>query len=108
MKGIADIYRAEIVRAVFGPGAHAAQIADPTRLAQIAEHLAGCEEAQAIIRAKGHGHAGMSFVELARSLPDHAIGKIKRLFRPADPKPVMVTEHGYPDIGEMHDIWSAR
>ena len=55
MNNIARIYRAEIMRAAFGPGAEPAQAADLDRLNQIAERLAECKEVHGILRAKGHG-----------------------------------------------------
>lgn len=80
MNNIARIYRAEILRAVMGDKANEVKVSDIERLNQIAEHLATCEEAQSIIRAKGYGTAGMTFIELARSLPECALGRIKKLF----------------------------
>jgi len=70
MKGPADVYLAEILRAVLGDKANECKVADIERLNTIAAHLVDCEEAKAILRAKGCGTAGMTFVELARSLPE--------------------------------------
>ncbi|MBD8565041.1 hypothetical protein IFU01_12320 [Oxalobacteraceae sp. CFBP 8763] len=83
MNDIARIYRAEILRAVLGSGAHAAKAADLHRLNQIAEHLAECEEAQSMLRAKGHGGPGTSIVEMARQVPANVRQVIKALFTPA-------------------------
>src|SRR5205823_2195619 len=101
MNAAAIIYRAEIIRAVLGDRAHESKIADVHRLNQIAEHLAECEHAQTILRAKGHGGAGMSFIDVARGVPDNVRGKLKKLF---GPKQVAA----YPDLGEINDIWSAH
>jgi len=69
MNDIARIYRTEILRAAFGPGAGPSQAADLARINQIAQHLADCHDAQEILRANGHGAAGMSVVDVARSVP---------------------------------------
>ena len=69
MNNIARIYRAEILRAVLGPGAAPAQAADLNRLNQIAERLAECEEVHGILRAKGHGRPGTTVVDSARMVP---------------------------------------
>lgn len=101
MNAEALIYRAEIIRAVLGNGVSEHKVADMHRLNQIAEHLAQCEQAQTILRAKGHGTAGMSFVDLVRSVPDNVREKLHRLFgAPAAPR--------YPDLGEVADIWSSH
>jgi hypothetical protein len=97
----ARLYRAEIIRAAFGERAHECKVADMHRLNQICEHLATCEEAQTIIRAKGHGTAGMSFVELARSVPDNVREKLKRFFG-APPAARC------PDLGEADTAWSRQ
>lgn len=101
MNNTARIYRSEILRAVLGDKANAVRAVDIERLNKIAEHLAACEEAQSIIRAKGHGTAGMTFVELARDVPDSPLGRIKKLFA-GEPVP------RYPDLAESGDAWSAR
>lgn len=101
MNNIARIYRAEILRAVLGPGAHEAKVANIERLNQIAEHLMDCEDAKTILRSKGYGAAGMTFVEMARSIPEDVRNLLKRVFKPKQQAP-------YPDIGEVHDIWTAR
>lgn len=108
MNEIAKMYRAEILRAVLGSGLSTANVANLTRLNQIAEHLAECENAQTILRAKGHGGAGMTFVDVVRSVPDSIEGKIKRLFSSGERKVVTVIKHAYPDIGEVHDAWPAH
>ena len=109
MSDIGDIYKAEILRAVFGPGAHTFKAHDAHRLRQIAERLADTEEAQSILRAKGHGAAGMSLLDIVRRVPNGARGMLRNLFRrtgatlasdePADTNP---------SLGEVHDIWSTR
>lgn len=52
MRGPADIYVAEIVRAVLGSQASQTKVADLARVRRIAEHLLQCEDAQAALRAK--------------------------------------------------------
>jgi hypothetical protein len=108
MNETARIYRAEILRAMTGNAFNTERVHDLHRLNRLCEHLAECEHAQTILRAKGHGTAGTTFVDLAHSVPDSIPGKIKSMFHRTDPKPIMVTEHGYPDIGELHDIWGVR
>ena len=101
MNDIARVYRSEMIRAVLGSRANELKVADMHRLNQLAEHMAECEHAQTILRAKGHGTAGMTFVDLARSVPDNVREKLKKLFgAPAVAR--------YPDLGEVNDIWSAR
>lgn len=82
MNNIARIYRAEILRAAFGPGAAPAQAADLNRLNQIAERLAECEEVHGILRAKGHGRPGTTIVDSARQVPSNSPQVMKDLFRP--------------------------
>ena len=81
MKGPADVYRAEILRAVMGEHANDCKVANIERLNQITEYLVDCEDAKAILRAKGYGAAGMTFVELACSLPENVRGILRDLFR---------------------------
>lgn len=102
MNNTARIYRAEILRAVLGPNASELKVDNPARLAQFAEHLAMCEEAQQALRAKGYGHAGMTFLEVVREVPTNALGRLKNLFatKPAAPP--------QPAASEVHDIWSGR
>lgn len=102
MSSITDIYLAEILRAAVGTGAGSSSAADLTRLRQIAARLADCEEAQSILRAKGYGQSGMTFVEEMRDVPVNAHGILKKLFKPA------LTLDAYPDLGEVSDFWSAR
>lgn len=109
MSDIGDIYKAEILRAVLGPGAHGVKVSDPHRLRQLAERLADSEETQSILRAKGYGAAGMSLLDIVRSVPESARGILRNLFRRtaatlASDKPADT----YPSLGEVHDIWSAR
>jgi hypothetical protein len=108
MKGPIDVYRAEILRAVLGAGANESKVANIERLNQIAAHLVDCEDAKSILRAKGYGAAGMSFVELARSLPENVRGLRRELFRKQRRAPSMPSTGQYPERDEVHDIWSAR
>jgi hypothetical protein len=101
MNDIALRYRTEILRAVLGPRASELKADDLTRLNQIAEHLAQCEVAQAALRARGYGRAGMTFIEIVREVPTNALGRLKKLF---EPKP---SPQSHPDIGELHDIWTS-
>lgn len=99
-----EIYRAVILRAVLGPRASATKVDDLARLNRLCDHLAECEEAQRILRRKGYGKPGMSFVELVTSVPDHVRGLLKGLFKPAgmkDPEDRAALE-------ETFDIWSSR
>jgi hypothetical protein len=102
MNDIALRYRAEILRAVLGPRASELKADDITRLNQIAEHLAQCEEAQAALRARGYGHAGMTFVEIVREVPTNALGRLKTLFAPK------ASSKERPGLDEVSDIWSSR
>jgi predicted glycosyltransferase len=100
MNDIARIYRAEILRAVLGPGAHSAKAVDLHRLNQLAEHMAACEEAQTILRAKGHGGPGTSIVESARQVPANVKHVIRVLFSgPAAPRDA--------GIEQAHEPWKA-
>lgn len=101
MKDAAKIYRAEILRAVLGPAAHTGKVHDMARLNQIAEHLANCEDAQSILRAKGHGSAGMTFVEVARDVPPNVRQVIKRLFRTPHSESLSA-------LGQVDDCWSTH
>jgi hypothetical protein len=100
----AEIYRAVILRAVLGPGYSATKVADLKQLNRIADHLAECEEAQRILRRKGYGKSGMTFIELAACIPDHVRGMLRSLFRPAGVK----TSEDRADLDEAFDIWSSR
>lgn len=85
MNDIARIYRAEMLRTLLGPSAYSAKAADLHRLDQVAEHLAACEEAQTILRAKGHGGPGTSIVESACQVSANVKQVIRALFsRPAE------------------------
>jgi hypothetical protein len=108
MKGPVDVYRAEILRAVLGAHAHEAKVADPARLNRIAAHLVDCEDAKSILRAKGYGAAGMTFVELARSLPENVRGMLREFLSATRRRAFESPATRYPDLGEVHDIWSAR
>lgn len=108
MKGPVDVYRAEILRAVLGANASEAKVADPARLHRIATHLVDCEDARSILRAKGYGAAGMSFAELARSLPENVRVLLRDRFRKQRRAAPLPSTGQYPDLGEVHDIWSAR
>lgn len=102
MNSTARIYRAEIIRAVLGPGSTELKVSDLARLNRIAEHLANCEEAQHALRAKGYGRSGMAFLEVVREVPVNALGRIKGWFAPK------TSATPYPELGEVHDIWTAR
>jgi hypothetical protein len=106
MKGPADIYRAEILRAVLGDKANECKVVDMARLNTITAHLVDCEDAKAILRTKGYGTAGMTFVELAKSMPENVRGILRDLFR--SHKLRAPASLRYPDLGEVHDTWSAR
>jgi len=101
MNYVANIYRAAILRAVFGPAASELKVHDMARLNQFAEHLADCEAARSAMHAKGYGRNASSFVEVVRDIPDNAPSMLKRMFAPR-------TLIGYPSLGEVHDVWSAR
>ena len=81
---MARIYRAEILRACFGPGAAPAQAVDLPRLNQIAERLAQGEDVHGILRAKGYGAAGVSLPQLVRDVPSYAPPALKDLFQPVE------------------------
>lgn len=85
MKTIADIYVAELLRAVFGPGSHSSKVDNPTRLRQIAEHLADSELAQSALQAKGYGRGSCTFLELTREVPNYTPGMLVRMFAPRTP-----------------------
>lgn len=82
MNNMARIFRAEILRAAFGPGAEPAQASDLQRINQIAERLAECEEVHGILRAKGHGSSGTSLTDTARQVPANVREVIRALFTP--------------------------
>lgn len=42
---------------------------DPDQLHALAQHLAQCEEAKTLLRAKGYGIAGQPINETARQVP---------------------------------------
>jgi hypothetical protein len=108
MKGPVDVYRAEILRAVMGEHANTCKVANVERLNQIAAHLVDCEDAKSILRAKGYGAAGMSFVELARSLPENVRGMLRQFFSATRRQAFEVPAVRHPTRDEVHDIWSAR
>jgi hypothetical protein len=85
MKTIADIYANEIVRAVLGSRAHAGKVDNPTRVRQIAEHLADSELAQSALQAKGYGRGSRTFLELTREVPNYTPGMLVRMFAPRTP-----------------------
>jgi len=101
MSKITNIYQAEILRAVLGPNAHIGKVANPTRLREIAEHLADSELAQSALQAKGYGRGSRSFLELTREVPNNVRNMIKSLFAPRTPV-------SYPSLGEAGDSWSAQ
>jgi hypothetical protein len=100
----AGIYRAVILRAVLGSGYSTTKVADLKQLDRICEHLVDCEEAQRILRRKGYGKPGMTFIELAASIPDHIKGMLRSLFRPAGTK----MSEDRAELDEAFDIWSSR
>lgn len=100
----AAIYRAVILRAVLGPAYNTAKVSDLERLNRICDHLADCEEAQRILRRKGYGRAGMTFIELASSVPEHVRGLLRGLFRPAGSK----SPESRAELDEAFDIWTSR
>jgi hypothetical protein len=108
MKGPVDVYRAEILRAVLGDKANESKVANIERLTQIAAHLVDCEDAKSILRAKGYGYAGMTFVELARSIPDNVRGMLREFFSATRRRALESHVAQYPELGEVHDIWTAR
>lgn len=89
MTRIGEIYRGEILRAVFGKAASELKVADLARLNQLCERLAECEEAQTALRARGYGRAGMTFIEIVREVPERSFkapaprGILQQIFRPA-------------------------
>jgi hypothetical protein len=100
----ADIYRAVILRATYGPGYNIAKVADLKQLNRICEHLAECEEAQRILKRKGYGKAGMTFTELAASIPEHVCGLLRGLFRSSSTK----SSEDRAKMDEAFDIWTSR
>lgn len=108
MKGPVDVYRAEILRAVMGDSANTCKVANIERLNQIAAHLVDCEDAKSILRAKGYGAAGMTFVELARTFPENVRGMFRGFLSATRRRAFESPATRYPDLGEGHDIWSAR
>lgn len=108
MNDTARIYRKEILRAIYGPSAHEGKVHDMHRLNQLAERLADSEEAQGILRAKGYGGAGMTLLAIVREVPNNALGMLRTLFRREPRLAESSPAKPYPDLGEVHDIWSAR
>jgi hypothetical protein len=108
MSDIADIYRNEMLRAIHGPRAHEANVHDMRRLNQLAQRLADSEEAQSILRAKGHGGAGMTLLAIVREVPNNACGMLRSLFRREPRLTNASPSKPYPSLGEVHDVWSAR
>jgi hypothetical protein len=100
----ADIYRAVILRAVQGPGFNSLKVADLERLNRICDHLVECEEAQRLLRRKGYGKAGMSFVELVCCVPDHVKGIFRGLLRTAGVK----LPEDRARLEETFDVWNSR
>lgn len=108
MKGPRDVYRAEILRAVMGEHANTCKVANIERLNAIADHLVDCEDAKSILRAKGYGAAGMTFVELARSLPENVRGILRGLFKSTASSPPVSPASRSLNLGDLHDIWTSR
>lgn len=86
MNAIAEIYRAVLLRAAFGSYRHLGKVADLHQFNGIAERLAECERAQEILRAKGYGHTGQTFVELASSVPERPRRILDQIFAPRAPQ----------------------
>jgi hypothetical protein len=101
MNSSPDIYNKMVLRAVLGENPCEAKVANPALLRRIVDHLADSEAARAALQAKGYGRGGKSFLELAAEVPNNVHGMIKNLFAPR-------TLIAYPDLGEVHDNWSAR
>lgn len=70
MKGPADIYRAEILRAVLGPAANELRADDIARLNTYAERLADSEAALAAMQARGYGRGAASLTEAVSQVPE--------------------------------------
>jgi hypothetical protein len=104
MNNNAAIYRAVILRAVLGSRFNLDKVSDLERLNRICEHLADCEEAQRILRGKGYGKAGMTFIELVCSVPDHVRGLLRGLFRPAGAN----SPETRAELDKAFDIWTSR
>lgn len=63
-------YRHQLVRAVLGERpAECSRVHDAAEVARIAKHLADCEEACAILRAKGWGDFGKSLIDAVKAVP---------------------------------------
>lgn len=100
----AEIYRAVILRATHGSGYNLTKVADLQQLNRICERLAECEEAQRLLRGKGYGKPGMTFVELVCSVPDHVKGIFRGLLRTAGVK----LPEDRSQLEETFDAWNSR
>jgi hypothetical protein len=50
----------------------------------------------------------MTFVELARSLPENVRGMLRQFFSATRREAFESPAVRYPDLGEVHDEWTAR
>jgi len=82
---IADIYRAEILRAAFGPRYSELKAHDIAHLNRIAGILAEAEAAKEALQAKGYGRGGRTFIELTREVPDNSPALLAKMFAPRTP-----------------------
>lgn len=70
---IQQAYRHQLVRSVLGEvPAECARVHNPTEVDRMAQHLADCEQACSILRAKGYGKPGVSFIDVAKAMPEKA------------------------------------
>jgi hypothetical protein len=107
MNSAARIYRAEILRAVLGPGANELKADDIARLNTYAMRLADAEMALAALQAQGYGRGAASLTEAVGQVPERrrqtkvaAQGILRRIFRPAPQRKL--------SEAELHDIWTTR
>jgi hypothetical protein len=78
MSDSALVYLDQMMRASLGQSpSFLGKAANPTSLQHIANHLAECEKAMAILRSKGYGLPFTPFAELAAMVPQ-AVDKPKR------------------------------
>lgn len=71
MTDLDQVYRSQIVRAIYGMGpGKIRRVDDETALARIVECLAEADQVKAILRAKGWGVAGTSVVDVANMVPN--------------------------------------
>lgn len=81
MSPAAIVYLDQMMRATLGQSpAFLGKAANPTSLQHLANHLAECEKACAILRSKGYGQPFTAFAELAAMVPQNK-GKPRRRSR---------------------------